>query len=1094
MEWYAPAPLQWEVQHKSSGEDTWTDSAVSTHFTVARVNRGVIEIAHSVSGPGSYDFRIRTKTPATSRQGQVLHSSWSEITVRVNSAPDFSSDTATTISVWESAQRGSYIHSRPTTATDKDGDTLTYSLSGADASSFAIDASTGWITVNSSLDYETKKSYSITVVANDGKGGSGSIEVTISVLDVNEDPQFSSDTTTRLIAEQLAPGANVGDPVTATDPDGDTLAYSLSGADAASFSIDASTGQITANSSLDYETKNRYSVTVTAVADGGGSDTIQVEIIVTNELPPLPNLKQVELPESYSRLDNVAVQWDFPVEFNWDYHRFTGQYKRTGKRYTDWTDIHNIREIRDADDTASTPSVVRVRIKLPRDASYDVRMRITNLLDDTAHGPWTEITTNRPPQFPSLDTDTIRSVVENSPAGANAGLPVKAVNPDGDTLTYSLSGTDESSFSIDASTGQITANSSLDYETKNSYSVTVSADDGRGGTDTTKVAISVTDVNEAPQFPLDKTSRSVPENSPLGTYVGKPVTATDQDGDTIAYSLSGADESSFSIDASTGQITANSSLDYETKNSYSVTVSADDGNGGTDTTKVAISVTDVNDIPALAGMRQGELPQSHSSKEYVALELALPDGLAASGYSIEIQSKDPCEIKWKTSKPLLDYGSLSTTSGVVKIAHSLPRPGTYFFRARLVGAGDARSPWIETITKPPADTTSGVGPTARISGPKDAVTGPFRLKVTFSESVTGLEASEIVSNDISAGHIYAISGSGSEYTFGVTPGRGGELRFQLPAGAAQDGCGNYNLATQPFTVQANLDRPTVKMYRYEPAPVVGPFNLFISFSEDVTLHDNFAPRNVLTRSNDSRLTDLNLPNEYDYLLDMERIKITNGQAIKLYKRHVGGPYAERTDKHYVLAVVPLGDGPVTVELLDWAGYIIQGRSDELVYARGSEPARFSVEADLYRPVPTITGPEGPVTGPFDVTVTFNKPVKLLQQIGGVSRYRYYYDPLRIGNGKVVKTNNEAVGTRSVTVTIKPTSSGPVTVDLPAGAFSAYEARYSGVSVLEGTDKDPFDPSVHRVVWGPVPTGFVPYTELNKGNFAADTFTVQADLD
>ena len=94
-------------------------------------------------------------------------------------------------------------------------------------------------------------------------------------------PEFAAETATRTVNENVAIGASVGEPVMATDANGDTLTYTLGGADAASFGIDA-TGQITANAALDYETKSSYSVTVTATDPSGGSDSIDVTITVTD--------------------------------------------------------------------------------------------------------------------------------------------------------------------------------------------------------------------------------------------------------------------------------------------------------------------------------------------------------------------------------------------------------------------------------------------------------------------------------------------------------------------------------------------------------------------------------------------------------------------------------------------------------------------------------------------------------------------------------------------------------------------------------------------------------------------------------------------
>ena len=86
----------------------------------------------------------------------------------------------------------------------------------------------------------------------------------------------------------------------ATDVDtGDTLTYGLRGADAASFDIDSTTGQLKTKAALDHETKDTYMVTVT-VTDGRDAeknvdpavdDTITVTIMVTdvNEAPVFPD-------------------------------------------------------------------------------------------------------------------------------------------------------------------------------------------------------------------------------------------------------------------------------------------------------------------------------------------------------------------------------------------------------------------------------------------------------------------------------------------------------------------------------------------------------------------------------------------------------------------------------------------------------------------------------------------------------------------------------------------------------------------------------------------------------------------------------------
>ncbi|MCP3886785.1 MAG: cadherin repeat domain-containing protein, partial [Propionibacteriaceae bacterium] len=90
-------------------------------------------------------------------------------------------------------------------------------------------------------------------------------------------------------------------------------------------------------------------------------------------------------------------------------------------------------------------------------------------------------------------------VDENSANGTVVG-DVLATDPDGDTLTYSITaGNTGSAFDID-NNGRITVNNStmLDFETNPTFTLTVEVDDGNGETDTDTVTINLNDVNDAP--------------------------------------------------------------------------------------------------------------------------------------------------------------------------------------------------------------------------------------------------------------------------------------------------------------------------------------------------------------------------------------------------------------------------------------------------------------------------------------------------------------------------------------------------------------------------------------------------------------------
>ena len=135
---------------------------------------------------------------------------------------------------------------------------------------------------SAALDYETDDAYEVTVTATDSGNLTDTITVTINVTNVNEAPNFATAITTRAVAENTVTGTDIGTVVVATDQDEDTLTYSHSGTDAASFDIVGTSGQLQTSAALDYETDDAYEVTVTATDSGNLTDSITVTINMTN--------------------------------------------------------------------------------------------------------------------------------------------------------------------------------------------------------------------------------------------------------------------------------------------------------------------------------------------------------------------------------------------------------------------------------------------------------------------------------------------------------------------------------------------------------------------------------------------------------------------------------------------------------------------------------------------------------------------------------------------------------------------------------------------------------------------------------------------
>ena len=108
----------------------------------------------------------------------------------------------------------------------------------------------------------------------------------------------------------------------------------------------------------------------------------------------------------------------------------------------------------------------------------------------------------------------------------------------------------------------------------------------------------------------DRTSRKVKENTDPEESIGTPVSAFDDDGELLIYTLSGADAAFFSISRDDGQLKTKASLNFEARNSYAVVVTATDPSGAADSIQVTINVTNVHDPVHITGVRSVRYPEN----------------------------------------------------------------------------------------------------------------------------------------------------------------------------------------------------------------------------------------------------------------------------------------------------------------------------------------------------------------------------------------------------------------------------------------------------------------------------------------------------
>ena len=119
----------------------------------------------------------------------------------------------------------------------------------------------------------------------------------------------------RSVAETAGAGVKVGTPVTAESRNGGPLTYTLSGEDAALFTIDARTGQVSVRdgAELDYESDKRtYTLWVTATDSSGAASTVMVVI-------QLSDVELTGIGLKYDANDNEVIDLEEAVAAVSDY-------------------------------------------------------------------------------------------------------------------------------------------------------------------------------------------------------------------------------------------------------------------------------------------------------------------------------------------------------------------------------------------------------------------------------------------------------------------------------------------------------------------------------------------------------------------------------------------------------------------------------------------------------------------------------------------------------------------------------------------------------------------------------------------------------
>ena len=574
-------------------------------------------------------------------------------TVPAFSAVDFPGDAAAR-SVAENATAGDV--GAAVTATDADGDTLTYSVAattGSDATEhltafnedFGLDAATGQITVRPGavIDFETRSSYRVLYQVTDSEDASGgtestpaiddSLTLTVTVTNANEAGAVS-----------ISGTAQVGAVLTATlaDPDGSVSSQTWQWSRS-----DAQSGPFTAIASADSATytpvaadDGKYLRAAVSYADvhgaGQSAEATTAAVLAAAAVHTVPAFSAVDFPgdaAARSVAENATAGDVGAAVTATDADGDTLTYSVAATTGSDATEHLTAFNEDFGLDAATGQITVRpgAVIDFETRSSYRVLYQVTDS-EDAAGEP-----------SPAID-DSLTLTVTVTNANEAGAVSISGTAQVGAVLTATLADPDGSVSSqtwqwsrSDAQSGPFTAIAGADSATY----TPVAADDGKY----LRAAVSYADVHGAGQsaeattaavlaaaavhtvpafsaadFPGDAAARSVAENATAGD-VGAAVTATDADGDTLTYSVAattGSDATEhltafnedFGLDAATGQITVRPGavIDFETRSSYRVLYQVTDSEDAAgepspaidDSLTLTVTVTNANEAGAVS--------------------------------------------------------------------------------------------------------------------------------------------------------------------------------------------------------------------------------------------------------------------------------------------------------------------------------------------------------------------------------------------------------------------------------------------------------------------------------------------------------------
>ncbi|CAK9013043.1 Outer membrane autotransporter barrel domain, partial [Durusdinium trenchii] len=277
-----------------------------------------------------------------------------------------------------------------------------------------------------------------------------------------------------------------------------------------------------------------------------------------------------------------------------------------------------------------------------------------------------------------------------------------------------------------------------------------------------------------------------------------------------------------------------------------------------------------------------------------------------------------------------------------------------------------------TVDNTPDTTPPSVTLTSSATSPTNA---PFTVTATFSEDVTGFDLSDLAVGNGTASNFNPVSAT--VYTALITPAGDGAVTINVAADAAQDGASNASTAAAQLSVTYDATPPTATISSTASGTVGGPFDVTVTFSEDV---GGFAQNEI----------------------------VAGNGAVSNFQQTSGSTYTA--------TITPAADGPVTVD-------VAAGVATDTAGNANTAASQFTITkvSDATPPSVTLTASATPpVNAPFEVTATFSENVT-----------GFDGSDIQVTNGTA--SNLQMTSASVYTATITPAADGDVVVSIPAGA-------------------------------------------------------------